>query len=64
MQDSSERPFDYFTAKNNNAVNNAQLPNQTSTQESNQSTVSQSYQAQNQIDPHLEARTVNGANAL
>ena len=64
MQDSSERPFDYFTAKNNNGVNNAQLPNQTSTQESNQSTVSQSYQAQNQIDPHLEARTVNGANAL
>lgn len=63
MRDSSARPFDYFSTRNNGVNNNAQLPNKTDSPQPNQPNISPAYQAQNQVEPNLQ-RPINGANSL
>lgn len=68
--DDGDRPFNYFANNQNQGMNNnAQFNNQSNLSNPVQQTVKRDISqemnyANNQVDSQLEARTVNGANAL
>ncbi|MEN8411939.1 zonular occludens toxin domain-containing protein [Acinetobacter bereziniae] len=61
MHDSSRRPFDYFNAKTNQQIATSQMQQQQPP--SAPSNLPQQAQvANNQVEPHLQAKSTNGAN--
>ena len=64
MIDKGERPYDYFAEKQSPLKNNQTDLTKQETQQSSPVRNLESHQAQNVVDEHLQARTVNGANPL
>ena len=64
MIDKGERPYDYFAEKQSPLKNNQTDLTKQETQQSSPVRNLESYQAQNVVDEHLQAKTVNGANPL
>jgi len=61
IQDSSRRPFDYFNAKANQQTGSSQMQSVQPQPTSNYAPTNQQI-ANNQVEPHLEAKVVTGAN--
>lgn len=64
MIDKGERPYDYFAEKQSPLKNNQTDLTKQETQQSSPVRNLESYQAENVVDEHLQAKTVNGANQL